>query len=850
MKLHAPTAVDGYKISHADMYADGTTKVNANLTPRSDRIYRRTCTQFYSGKLLWVGAQGAVQEIHEMWQDFFAAPKEYVVGRFAARMQGYLGGYDSAVRRMEALHDLGYLPLEFKSLPEGALVRFGTPVLTVENTLPAFYWLTNYHETVVSDLTWKSATNATIAMEYRAMVDHYGDLTGTDMFSRAIQCHDFSMRGMSGPEDAARSGFGHLLSFIGTDTLPAMDYAQDYYDAKGDELIAISVPATEHAVATSNILYVEQNIKNNDPLSGKDDRLVAEAVFMKDLITRKFPTGIVSYVADSYDFYGVLTEVLPSLKDVIMAREASAVAPGKLVIRPDSGDPVKVICGHGTVEEVESLDKYAISDAVEGNEADVILFEGKYYLPEPEHEWQYDECCVSKWNLVEVSEAEVKGAVEVLWEIFGGTTTEKGYKLLDSHIGLIYGDSITTKRAEEILRRLADKGFASGNVVFGVGSYCVTPETPILCDDFVWRKAGELKVGQGIIAFDENPTYGQGRKPSRRYVRGEITVNNQEVKKCVEVQCGDRKLKCSYDHPVMVMGSLQARDDFYTNKPDTETVKALNMPRGKGLIWKKAGELVAGDMVAYFGDPWDEEDSTRSTGWLEGMYDGEGSLYTGYSGRSISAWKVSISQNKGEAYERIHRELKNRGFSTYETARKCPHIVLTGGFYEHARFLGTVRPQRLLDKAATSMSDLPALKQNYTYKLLEVTGVVDIGMQGISSITTSVGTFITGGFLTHNTYQCNTRDTFGFAVKATYTEVDGEGIAIFKDPKTDSGKKSAKGLLFVGYNTDGGYVLQDNVSVEEYNSPDNKLQTIYKDGKFVKRTSLAEIRARLDVIKL
>lgn len=525
MKLHAATVVDGYKISHGEMYADGTTKVYSNLTPRSDKIYRRSCTPFYDGKLVWVGARGAIQEIQEMWDMFFKSDKEEVVGRFARRMAGYLGGYDPAVKAI----------------------------------------------------------------------------------------------------------------------------------------------------------------------------------------------------------------------------------------------------------------------------------------------------------------------------------TDKGYKMLDSHIGLIYGDSITTKRAEEILRRLADKGFASGNVVFGVGSYCVTPDTPILCDDFVWRKAGEIKVGQGIIAFDENPTYGHGRKPSRRYVWGEITVNNQEAKKCVEVRCGDRKLKCSYDHPILVMGNLQGRDDFYTNKPDAETVKELNMPRGKGLIWKKAEELVAGDLVAYFGGPWfDHGDSSRSTGWLEGMYDGEGSLYTGQSGRSIATWKVSISQNKGKAYERIHRELAERDFTTYETDRKCPHIVLTGGFYEHARFLGTVRPQRLLDKASASMSDLPALKQNYTYKLLEVTDVVDIGMQAISSITTSVGTFITGGFLTHNTYQCNTRDTFGFAVKATYTEVNDEGVTIFKDPKTDSKKKSAKGLLRVETDQDGEFFLVDAVeSVDKSLEDGGYLQTIWKDGQWVKRTDLEEIRSRL-----
>lgn len=66
---------------------------------------------------------------------------------------------------------------------------------------------------------------------------------------------------------------------------------------------------------------------------------------------------------------------------------------------------------------------------------------------------------------------EQKGSVEVLWETFGGTVNEKGFKTLDKHIGLIYGDSITLERAEEILSRLAAKGFTSDNIVFGIGSY-------------------------------------------------------------------------------------------------------------------------------------------------------------------------------------------------------------------------------------------------------------------------------------------------------------------------------------------------------------------------------------------
>lgn len=424
MKLNAATVTDGYKVAHGSMYADGTTKVYSNLTPRSDKIYARNATEFYDGNLVFVGAQGAVQEIKELWDDsFFSKPKDKVIGKYAARMAGYLGGEVAATQQLSDLHDIGYLPLVFKALPEGSLVPMGVPVITITNTLPSAFWLVNYLETVISNLTWKTATNATIAREYKKICQHFATLTGTDDFTVSIQCHDFSERGMSGPEDAARAGFAHLTSFIGTDTLPAMDYAEDYYDAEG--LIAISVPATEHAVATNNILSIEQCLNHDH-----NTRLDAERIFMNNLITQKYPKGIVSYVADSFDFWSVLTDILPSLKEVIINREASGVAPGKLVIRPDSGDPVKVVCGDEEAEEVGT--------------------------------------------------AEYKGAIEVLWETFGGTITDKGYKLLDSHIGLIYGDSITTKRALEILTRLEKKGFASGNVVFGVGSYtyqCNTRDT-------------------------------------------------------------------------------------------------------------------------------------------------------------------------------------------------------------------------------------------------------------------------------------------------------------------------------------------------------------------------------------
>ncbi len=136
----------------------------------------------------------------------------------------------------------------------------------------------------------------------------------------------------------------------------------------------------------------------------------------------KFPKGILSVVSDTWDLWKVLTKYLPALKDQIMSRE------GKLVIRPDSGDPVDIICG----------------------------LEGKY---------SYVEDKINK------SEAEYKGVIELLWDVFGGTVNDKGYKVLDSHIGAIYGDSITLERAEAICKRLKAKGFASTNIVLGIGSF-------------------------------------------------------------------------------------------------------------------------------------------------------------------------------------------------------------------------------------------------------------------------------------------------------------------------------------------------------------------------------------------
>jgi len=393
MRINPLMLIDFYKADHRRQYPEGTELVYSNFTPRKFR-------QDGQEALVFFGLQYFLKEyLIKQWNEgFFNLPKEKVVNDYKRRMDNALGKDSIPIEHIAELHDLGYLPLDVKALPEGSIVTPKIPVLTVHNTEPKFFWLTNYLESLMSAILWKPSTSATTAFQYRKTFEQYARETVADNNLDFIywQGHDFSFRGMSGIEDACISAAGHLLSFYGTDTVPVIDFHELYYNANSDtEMIGGSVPATEHSVMC---------------MGTKDNEIVT----FERLITTLYPTGIVSIVSDTWDFWQVITEYLPKLKSKILARD------GKVVIRPDSGDPVKIIVG----------DK----DAKPGT---------------PEH----------------------KGAIECMWEIFGGTMTDKGYKLLDSHIGLIYGDSITLQRQKAILEGLKEKGFASFNVVLGIGSY-------------------------------------------------------------------------------------------------------------------------------------------------------------------------------------------------------------------------------------------------------------------------------------------------------------------------------------------------------------------------------------------
>jgi len=394
-------------------------------------------------KIVWFGLQGFLHELNLVWKEtFFDLDVDRVCAEFSAFVAPFCGpnGYD--VARLRELHAIGHLPLEIKALPEGARVPVGVPVFTITNTRASAYWLPNYLETWMSAELWKSSTSATMARVYRKIIDEYAEITGGSKEFVPFQGHDFSMRGMSGIADGAKSGAGHLLSFVGTDVLSAVNYINDYYHGKS-AFVGCSVPASEHSVMSTETKQEELEVFR---------RLI-----------KMYPSGIVSLVSDTYDFFQVVTKFATDLKDDIVNRVPDSLGIAKVVFRPDSGDPVLIICGD--------------PDAPAGA---------------PEH----------------------KGAVECLWDIFSGTINDKGYKTLNQRVGLIYGDSITVERCEAILKRLEATGFASDNIVFGIGSYTYQYQTRDTLG-FAMKATYRETNGVGVPIF-KDPKTDNGTKKSAK----------------------------------------------------------------------------------------------------------------------------------------------------------------------------------------------------------------------------------------------------------------------------------------------------------------------------------------------
>lgn len=563
-KLIPFNLADFYKTGHPAMYPAATSKLVANFTPRSAK-YAPVLKELFDDKVVWFGLQGFIQAflIDLFDKEFFRKPKEQAIRKYQRRMDTALGPGVVAASRLEALHELGYLPLEIRSLPEGSRVDIKVPPVIFINTHPDFPWVSTYFETLFSCETWKPSTVATIAFEFRKLLDYFARLTGTPPEFVSWQGHDFSMRGMSGVHDAMRCGAGHLLSFTGTDTIPALDYLEDFYGADADkELVGGSIPASEHSVMALRILLTLQQLQRdaaNVELDEQALRRLAEREVIREFVTRDYPAGMVSIVSDTFDFWHVITVIAKALKADILARQPDALGNAKVVFRPDSGDPVKILTGY-TADELVCEAGLPVADAAA--------------------------CYTVKETGKRITEAERQGAVACLWDIYGGTTTAQGFKLLDAHIGLIYGDSITLARARDILLRLAAKGFASGNVVFGIGSFVYGMNSR---DTFGYAlKAIYAEVGGEAVDIYKDPATDDGTKKS---AKGMVRVEREGDRFVLYEQQTPEQAAGGALVPVFRNGELLQRQSLADIRARLQA--SWRMPEPGSIQWHKP-EDVAG----------------------------------------------------------------------------------------------------------------------------------------------------------------------------------------------------------------------------------------------------------------
>jgi len=211
-------------------------------------------------------------------------------------------------------HHGGRIPVRIKAVAEGTIVPTRNVLVTVENTDPTMPWLTSYVETALVRAVWYPTTVATRIHGMKQRIKPYYDTT-SDSGDMSFGVLDFSARGCSSRETAEIGGMGHLLSFSGSDNIPAVRAALKYYD---EPMAAFSVAATEHSVTTS---------------WGRD----GEVASIEHLIENMMPKdGILSMVADTYNVYEYVKEVA-KFQDRIRNKN------GTVVIRPDSGDMHEVL---------------------------------------------------------------------------------------------------------------------------------------------------------------------------------------------------------------------------------------------------------------------------------------------------------------------------------------------------------------------------------------------------------------------------------------------------------------------------------------------------------------------------
>ena len=435
---------DAYKYSHHKLYMPGTTQVYSYLESRGGKF----------DETVFFGLQYVLKEYLEG-----AVITTADIDEAEALLLEVFGRNDVFDRKnfdyIVEVHG-GRLPVRIKAVPEGTSVPVSNVMMTIENTDPKCFWLTNFLETLLMQM-WYPITVATLSREIKKVVKRYYEQTATVGAEAGIDfvLNDFGFRGVSSVESAGLGGAAHLVNFLGSDTLAGSMLAKKYY--KATKAYGMSIPATEHSICT---LLGEQGEKK---------------VFKHVLDT--FPTGIVACVSDSFNIFRACEEYWgEDLKDQILERD------GRLVIRPDSGDPIQTLL--------------------------------KVY--------------------------------EILFAKFGFVTNQKGYKVLPPQIRVIQGDGINFESIGEIYEALKANGISAENLVLGMGGALLqkvdrdTQKFAIKCS-FAEINGQGVNVQKSPTEMDENghitPSFKKSKTGKLKLVRstaGYRTVMETEAPQAID----------------------------------------------------------------------------------------------------------------------------------------------------------------------------------------------------------------------------------------------------------------------------------------------------------------------------
>lgn len=308
--------IDFYKAVHAEMLPKGITKSVSYFTPRMSRVKRWN-------EVVMFGLQGFIKEylVDYFNEYFFFEYRNKAIGTYKTVMDAVLGEGAYGLQKIEDLYDLGYLPIEIKALPEGTLVPMHVPMFSIENTHKDFAWLPQALESLISAEMWHPMIAATVGHTYRQIVNKFYEMTCDDDIPKSKALGAFDFRGEECLQSAVKAGAGWCLSFLNTATVPTIPYLERNYNCDcTKEPVAFGSPSTEHSVMCSNYA-----------IDGDEETLI------KRLLTEIYPNTSFSAVLDSYDYWNVVENILPKLKNEIMNHN------GCLLIRGDSGDCVDVV---------------------------------------------------------------------------------------------------------------------------------------------------------------------------------------------------------------------------------------------------------------------------------------------------------------------------------------------------------------------------------------------------------------------------------------------------------------------------------------------------------------------------